>query len=129
MLYKLFGGLVGAFLWLCRVPASTLMLMGGNNESPNLGYHALVSGMMSDVEADCIVSRLSRCGVCASGKLARLWRAFFVACGQLCLASRLAGSWGFSVALSSASLNDHADGWRCKLYAFYFNAQLSKYRL
>ena len=29
MLYKLFGGLVGAFLWLCRVQASTLMLMGG----------------------------------------------------------------------------------------------------
>ena len=44
MLYKLFGGLVGAFLWLCRVPASTLMLMGGN-----------ASGMVSSVEAACMM--------------------------------------------------------------------------
>jgi len=51
--------------------------------------------------------------VCASGQLASLWRAFSVACGQLCLASHLTGLWGFSVALSSASLNAHADGWRC----------------
>ena len=27
---------------------------GCNNDSPNLRYHVLVSGMMSDVEADCI---------------------------------------------------------------------------
>jgi len=61
----------------------------------------------------CSGGRLSRCGVCASGQLASLWRAFPVACGQLCLVSPLARLWGFPVALSSASLNAHADGWRC----------------
>ena len=32
--------------------------------------------------------------------------------GQLCLASHLAGLWGFPVALPAVSLNAHADGWR-----------------
>ena len=48
----------------------------------------------------------------SAGNFASLWRAFPVACGQLCLASPVAGLWGFPVALSSASLNAHADGWR-----------------
>ena len=67
---------------------------------------------MMSAGAACRGGRLSRCGMYASGYLAWLWRAFPVACGQLCLASHLAGLWGFPVALPAVSLNAHADGWR-----------------
>ena len=86
----------GAFLCLCRVQASTLMLMDGN---------------VSDMVSDGWVLPVEVAGL-RLGHDSKLWRAFPVACGQLSLASRLAGLWGFPVALSCACLNDHADGWQ-----------------
>ena len=104
----LFGGLAG-FPVALQVPASTLMLIGGN-----------VSGIVSSVKAACIMSAGSACRlhrwqavkvwcVCqrptckaVAGFPCRLWATM-----PCRLFGRLAG---LSCGSSSASLNAHADG-------------------